>query len=123
MKNPFEYIKSIQDQWAWAAYCTASWVKENKKWGLVLKLSTGGLSDREDIVNNMDTMFWTVCWELSKRGGHYEFKVNPTQWGYELVNDYARKNNISRQSIYNYPNKFEWIEVSKNVKFIKKITL
>lgn len=120
--NPFDYIKSIQDQWAWASYCQTRWVKKDKKWILFWKLSTGGLSDHEVIIDEMDKMFWFVCWSLSKRGGNYEFEVNPINWGYKLVNDYAREKGVSRQSIYNYPDKFEWIHVSKGVKFIKALT-
>jgi len=44
-----------------------------------LEVSTWGWSGNEDIMGELQsTMFWIVCWRLSKRGGHYEFEINPT---------------------------------------------
>jgi hypothetical protein len=121
MELPFEYIKSIQAQWAWDKYCKTEWVKQGGQWILKWHLSTGGLSDHERIIDKMSKIFWLGCWVQSRRGGHYEFEVNPVQWGWKLVNDYARDKGISRQYIYHNPHKFKWIEVSKNVKFIQEV--
>lgn len=128
MINPFEYIKAIQDKWAWQSMCKSFWQKvhiigdQKNQWVMTFNLSTGGLSDHERLIEDIDKLFWFSCWESSHKGGHHVFMVNPTQWGYKLVNDYARDNKVSRQSIYHYPDKFEWISVSDNVKFIKPVT-
>lgn len=128
LPNPFEYIKSIQDQWAYKGYCLAWWVRRptmgstENHWEYHWLLSTGGLSDHEAIIDEMlKTIFWMACWSVTKRGGHYQFEVVPTQWGFKLVNDYAREKGISRQYIYHNPDKFEWVHVSSKIKFIKPI--
>lgn len=43
----------------------------------MFRLSTGGWSGNEDIVAALqdNTMFWALCWESSRRGGHHVFRV------------------------------------------------
>lgn len=43
----------------------------------IYMMSTGGWSGCEDIIYALEinTMFWLTCWQESKRGGHYEFKI------------------------------------------------
>ena len=49
---------------------------------LRLELHTGGWSGNEEIIGVLqDTMFWTLYWERSKRGGHYIFKIPPLKRG------------------------------------------
>jgi len=45
--------------------------------GRKLKVSTGGWSGNEDIIEKMrgHTMFWMFAWEESRRGGHYIFDM------------------------------------------------
>ncbi len=44
----------------------------------LLRLSTGGWSGNEDIIQAMrkNTMFWLFAWEQSRRGGHYIFDMS-----------------------------------------------
>jgi hypothetical protein len=44
---------------------------------LKVELHTGGWSGNEDIIGALmnNTMFWTLCWEKSVRGGHYYFTI------------------------------------------------
>ena len=124
--NPFEYVKYIQNKWAWASYCEAKWQKKEgltggKRWILVWELSTGGWSEHEFFISEMDKIFWSLCWVQHRRGGHYIFEVDPINWNFKLVNDYAHEKGISRQYIYQNPDKFEWVHVSKGVKFIKPL--
>lgn len=61
-------IDYIQKIWHWLDYM---------KWkGTTLELHTGGWSGNEDIIEALQgTDFWLLCWQESKRGGHYKFKL------------------------------------------------
>ena len=43
--------------------------------GNTWKVATGGWSGCEDVISAMraNSIFWAICWQLSKRGGYYEF--------------------------------------------------
>jgi len=45
----------------------------------VWEVVTGGWSGCEQVIQCLqeNTMFWVMCWRLSKRGGYYEFKTTP----------------------------------------------
>lgn len=52
-------------------------VAKNKLW-----LHTGGWSGNEDIIATLqETMFWTMAWQKSERGGHYYFEWKPIKKG------------------------------------------
>lgn len=60
-----EFVKSI---WHWSDYANRN---DDK-----FELHTGGWSGNEEIVDAlMGTMFWMMCWESSRRGGHYYFEI------------------------------------------------
>jgi hypothetical protein len=42
-----------------------------------VNISTGGWSGNEEIIGALmeNTMFWIMCWQISKRGGHYRFHI------------------------------------------------
>lgn len=54
--------------WHWPEMATV----EGGMW----RMATGGWSGNEDIVGAMhgNTMFWTMCWQRSERGGLHWFK-------------------------------------------------
>ena len=62
-------IEFIQSIWHWGDDYVM--LKGDK-----FELHTGGWSGNEDIVDAlMGTMFWMLCWESSRRGGHYYFEI------------------------------------------------
>ncbi len=50
---------------------------QNDDLGTRYELSTGGWSGNESIVEALErnAMFWAVCWQQSRRGGYFVFKV------------------------------------------------
>lgn len=61
-------IRFIQSIWHWPDMAKLN--------GGKFELHTGGWSGNEEIVDAlMDTMFWMLCWESSRRGGHYYFEI------------------------------------------------
>ena len=53
----------------------------------ILELTTGGWSDNEEIINQLvDTWFWFLWWQESKRGGYYKF-IYTEKITYESVDD------------------------------------
>ena len=45
---------------------------------LELELHTGGWSGNEEVIGALQgTMFWILYWQMSKRGGHYYFRIDP----------------------------------------------
>ena len=66
-------------------------------------------------------MFKIMFYFQWNRGGHYRFKIDPQQIGYKLVSDFCKENNLSRQYVWKYKEKYEWLEVSKNKKYIRLI--
>ena len=60
----------IQSLWQWEDYFIYAYPH--------LELHTGGWSGHEDIISALkeNTLFWLCYWYMSKRGGHYYFKMN-----------------------------------------------
>jgi hypothetical protein len=58
------------------------WMPE---WGFIRKggrveLHTGGWSGNEALIHKLQrSLFWSMCWEKSVRGGHYYFRI-PKGW-------------------------------------------
>ena len=73
-----EFLTLIEDLWSYKD----RFVLTNKN-VLRLYLSTGGWSGNESIIGAMmsNHLFWMCCWEKSRRGGHYWFKINEKKEG------------------------------------------
>jgi hypothetical protein len=69
--NYLSLMKYVKNIWNWDDYFVQ--VDENN-----FELHTGGWSGNEDIMMALENnqLFWVMCWQESKRGGHYKFKVN-----------------------------------------------
>lgn len=63
-------MRFIEGIWHWPDW---GWSQDGEHF----YLSTGGWSGNEDIIEAMqaNTVFWTICWVSSRRGGHYVFRV------------------------------------------------
>lgn len=74
-----EFIDYIVELW-WQAdiLCKIKGKNVMKLW-----LSTAGWSGNEDIIHAVrkNSFFWSMCWEWSKRGGHYKFSVDLRWFG------------------------------------------
>jgi hypothetical protein len=62
------------------AYVRTLWWGPPNYWeqdGRALSISTAGWSGNESIIGALqrNTMFWLMCWQSSRRGGHYEFQL------------------------------------------------
>lgn len=64
-------------------FTRALWSYPDRWWteGDILHLSTGGWSGNESLIYAMqeNRMFWAICWESSRRGGHYTFDLSRTR--------------------------------------------
>ena len=76
---------------AWPIQCSADimtlldlvkrlWNWPDRGWaecGNFLHLSTGGWSGNEELINALrdNFIFWSLCWQSVRRGGHYVFEV------------------------------------------------
>jgi len=61
-------LNFIEDLWHWSDFI--SWDKYN------MEMHTGGWSGNEDIIEALQgTDFWLLCWQESRRGGHYKFSL------------------------------------------------
>ena len=67
----FDLIQESGNYWPDDSY----WDRE----GNVYHISTGGWSGNEEILDAMGDNFimWTQTWRVHRRGGHYEFEVDP----------------------------------------------
>ena len=65
------YVKKIwwMADWGWHA--------EEEKDKTIYKISTGGWSGNEEIIDALkhNWFFWSACWESMRKGGHYVFEV------------------------------------------------
>lgn len=63
-----EIAELLKDMWAWPDYVDYD--------GKTLKVSTGGWSEHERIIEELEnTLFWFIAWQKSERGGHYTFHI------------------------------------------------
>jgi hypothetical protein len=114
-------INHLFDKWEYKDYFIKEWKKNRGKPLLILKISTGGWSGNEDIIDAlMKTIFWDCFWSKTEKGGHYTFEVDFYTIGFKLVSEYTKEHGVSRQAIYNSKRKYEWIEVSHGIKLIRK---
>lgn len=74
--GPTPLIKMLREIWHWPDYFRYA--------DGFLELHTGGWSGNEDIIEALQgTMFWTLYWLKSERGGHYYFWI-PELKGFPL---------------------------------------
>ncbi len=66
-----ELMEFVESLWRYADWGFS------RKAGDEYHLSTGGWSGNEEIISALagNGVFWSMCWESSRRGGHHIFKV------------------------------------------------
>ena len=74
-KDVCALIEHIRAMWQ---YADVGYFELKGKHVLHLRLSTGGWSGNEDIINALQKnyVFWLLYWQKSKRGGHYWFRIS-----------------------------------------------
>ena len=120
--NLIDFIESIWWTPDWGFRKT--WGKDHihkKRHVINLELHTGGWSGNEDVINALlkNTMFKIMWYSQWNRGGHYRFEIDPLVIGYKLVSEFCKEHNKSRQYVWKYREKYEWIEISKRIKLIR----
>jgi hypothetical protein len=68
------YVQSVGQYWPCEeGSLSFGW----KRRGRVYYIATGGWSGNEDIIEAMQKnfVFWSVCWQSSRRGGGYVFRL------------------------------------------------
>jgi hypothetical protein len=119
--NLIEYVHEL---WCYPNFVKKEW-KNDKIWGWQYHVTfiTGGWSGNEDIIRALlkNTFVELLCYNEWKRGGLHGFIYKPASSGYELVSDYCKKNNISRQAIYKSKHKYSFIQANKRTVFVKRL--
>lgn len=73
IQNPKGWFDLIHDLWDNPEF---GWKVENSGRHTIYRISTGGWSGNEDIIEAMsESIMWPFTWEQSKRGGHFVFMV------------------------------------------------
>jgi len=69
LQNFRALIEFVGELWRYPEY----WEVAGRK----IEAHTGGWSGNEEIIGALkgNQMFWSCCWQSSKRGGHYEFEL------------------------------------------------
>jgi hypothetical protein len=67
------FVKSIGNYWSDESVEVFGWEQK----GRTYYVSTGGWSGNEDILSAMraNQLFWLICWQEHRRGGHYVFEL------------------------------------------------
>lgn len=113
-------IYFIDDLWVYDKP-SRKWEKDILGWHYTITYITCGWSGNESIINALMNNFWWNYWYYEWiRGGKHTFKINPKNLSFELVSDYCKKNNISRQAVYKSKHLYDFIKVSDRVVFCRK---
>ena len=69
IRSLLEYVKTVGNYWP-DGY---GWKQDGNRY----LIATGGWSGNEEIIAALqeNMMFWLMCWQCSRRGGHYEFEI------------------------------------------------
>lgn len=74
-----QMLEFVRGLWSYPHF----WIRE----GDTLSISTGGWSGNESLVKAMKNnhAFWHMCWESSRRGGHYTFDMGDLRRCMEML--------------------------------------
>lgn len=125
IKDAHNLINTLRDLWQYKTYFVENWGLDHiykKNPVLLLELHTAGWSGNEDIIEELEKnmLFWNMWWWKTERGGHYYFEIDFSQIGFVPVSQFVKENNITRQYVSKAKHKYDWIEISKGKKLIRK---
>ena len=70
-----ELMEYVRQAWHFGEW---GWSQEDRADGSrTYNISTGGWSGNESLIDALqdNRMFWMLCWQQSRRGGHYVFEI------------------------------------------------
>jgi len=67
-------MEFVEDLWRYPEWGFTRHEEQNE---YIFELHTGGWSGNEELLSALQEngVFWSLCWEQSRRGGHHIFKV------------------------------------------------
>lgn len=112
LRQIFEMIDLLRNSVYNGKMLRVSWKKQpfTKEYVMCVEIHTGGLSHNENLVESfLKNPNTHTVYEMWKRGGHHYFEIPPSIAGYECVSDFCKKNNKSRQSVYQNKHRYDWL--------------
>jgi len=94
-------------------YGTKTWLK--KPYRLVYTLKPTG--DHDQML--ADELFEKYRPFVEYKEGVYTFTFQPEAFGYMKVSDFCKVHGLTRQWVYQNPDKYEWLTASRNIRFVK----
>jgi hypothetical protein len=127
IRKTLEIIHILKDNWTYENYIKEYWKPDRfntRNKILVLELHTGGDSNNEDLIKQLDNhQLWNLhWWWKTERGGHYYYEIDFTKIGYLPMSEFINKYNVSKQYIHKYPAKYEIINITEKKRLIRQKT-
>lgn len=114
----FRVLNFVLENWE-GSTPSISWVDHKCR---VYLIDNG--ENAEFIEKLKDKPFWSN-WVSSERVSNgvvsHTFLLDPRKEGFMKVSDFCRKYNTTKQKVYALPGKYEWVNESQNIRYIKYV--